>query len=397
MRIAALLTAMVLFTGVVSGTAGAHDPSAELDAVREELEGLASQIDSSRSESRAVGERLGAAQVELASVQAELTEAQGRVDALTAQIQGEEAHLADVNAQLEVIKQNLIETTVELQNTLDDLEVQVVELYMNATASVTTMVLGFDTAAEASVGLVYVEEVTGQSEDLLDTFEFLKLEEERQQNLALDRQAEVEEILAGLEGERLVLEGEVAVVEELRLEAEANLESVRGLLNQINRDIEAAESRHASLEADAERLEAEIIALQEQGGTNPGVLGWPISGRVTSPYGYRIHPIFGTKRLHTGIDIAGSSGSPIAAAGSGRVILAETYGGYGRAVVIDHGGGLATLYAHQSSLAVAVGDRVDRGDTIGYVGCSGSCTGPHLHFETRENGAKVDPMKYLNG
>ncbi len=397
MRLAALLSAMVVLVGLVSGPAGAHDPSAELDAVREELAGLSAQIDNSRAESRAVGERLDSAQAELAAVQGELTEAQGRVDALTAEIQGEEARLANVNAQLEVIKQNLVETTIELQNTLDDLEVQVVELYMNATASVTTMLLGFDTAAEASVGLVYVEEVTGQSEDLLDTFEFLKLEEERQQNLALDRQAEVEEILVGLEGERVVLEGEVAAVEELRLEAEANLESVRALLNQINRDIEAAESRHASLEADAERLEAEIVALQERGGTNPGVLGWPINGRVTSPYGYRIHPIFGTRKLHTGIDISGNSGTPIAAAGSGRVILAETYGGYGRAVVIDHGGGLATLYAHQSSMAVSVGDRVSRGDTIGYVGCSGSCTGPHLHFETRENGAKVDPMKYLNG
>jgi murein DD-endopeptidase MepM/ murein hydrolase activator NlpD len=397
MRRAGLVVVVMLASVVAGPVAAAHDPSAELDAVRDQLESLSSQIDNSRVESRAIGQRLAAAQAELASVQQELVEAQGRVDALTAEIEGEEAHLANVNAQLDVIQRNLVETTIELQNTLDDLEIQVVELYMNATASVTTMVLGFDSAAEASVGLVYVEEVTGQSEDLLDTFEFLKLEEERQQGLALDRQAEVEEILTTLDGERVVLEGEVAVVEDLRLEAEAELERVRSLLNEINRDIQAAESQHASLEADAERLEAEIIALQEQGGTNPGVLGWPVNGRVTSPYGYRIHPIFGTKKLHTGIDIASGSGTPIAAAGSGRVILAETYGGYGRAVVIDHGGGLATLYAHQSSIAVSVGQRVSRGDTIGYVGCSGSCTGPHLHFETRENGAKVDPMKYLNG
>ena len=397
MRRIALLATFTLLVGVISGTAGAHDPSSELDEVRDQLDQLASQIDNSRAESRAVGQRLNSAQAELSAVQEELTAAQGRVDALTAQIEGEELHLANVNAQLEIIQQNLVETTVELQNTLDALEVQVVELYMNATASVTTMLLGFDTAAEASVGLVYVEEVTGQSEDLLDTFEFLKIEEERQQGLALDRQAEVEEILTGLESERLVLEGEVAEVEELRLEAEANLATVRGLLDQISRDIQAAESQHASLEEDAERLEAELAALQEQGGTNPGVLGWPVNGRVSSPYGYRIHPIFGTRKLHTGIDIAASSGTPIAAAGSGRVILAQTYGGYGRAVVIDHGGGLATLYAHQSSMAVSVGERVERGETIGYVGCSGSCTGPHLHFETRENGARVDPMKYLNG
>ena len=392
-----LLVVIGTLLALVSGPAAAHDPSDELDAVQAELESLASQIDNSRSESRAVGERLSGAQASLAAVQAQLTDAQSEVDLLVAQIQGEEARLAVVNGQLEIIQQNLVETTVDLQNTLEDLEVQVVELYMNATASVTTMVLGFDTAAEASVGLVYVEQVTGQSEDLLDTFEFLKLEEERQQNLALERQDEVEEILTGLAGEKIVLDGEVAKVEALRIEAEANLANVRSLLNQINSDIAAAEQQHESLEADAARLKDEIAALQDSGGTNPGVLGWPVSGRLSSPYGYRIHPIYGTKRLHTGIDIAASNGTPIAAAGSGKVILAKVFGGYGNAVVVDHGGGLTTLYAHQSQIAVSVGQVVGRGDTIGYVGSTGNSTGAHLHFETAEYGNRVDPLKYLNG
>lgn len=392
-----LLVAIAVLFALVAGPAGAHDPSAELDQVQAELENLASQIDNSRAESRAVGERLAIAQASLAAVQAELAEAQGEVDQIVAQIEGEEARLAVVNGQLEVIQQNLVATTVDLQNTLDDLEVQVVELYMNATASVTTMVLGFDTAAEASVGLVYVEQVTGQSEDLLDTFEFLKIEEERQQNLALERQTEVEQILAGLATEKAVLDSEVAKVEALRLEAESNLVNVRSLLDQINSDIAAAEQQHDSLEADAERLKDEIAALQDTGGTNPGVLAWPVSGRLSSPYGYRIHPIYGTKRLHTGIDIAASSGTPIAAAGSGKVILAKVFGGYGNAVVIDHGGGLTTLYAHQSRMAVSVGQAVGRGETIGYVGSTGNSTGAHLHFETAEFGNRVDPMKYLNG
>ena len=392
-----LLVMIGTLLAFVSGPAGAHDPSDELDAVQAELESLASQIDNSRAESRAVGERLSGAQASLAAVQAQLADAQGEVDLLVAQIQGEEARLAVVNGQLEIIQQNLVETTVDLQNTLEDLEVQVVELYMNATASVTTMVLGFDTAAEASVGLVYVEQVTGQSEDLLDTFEFLKLEEERQQNLAFERQNEVEEILTGLAGEKVVLDGEVAKVEALRIEAEANLANVRSLLSQINSDIAAAEQQHESLEADAARLKDEIAALQDSGGTNPGVLGWPVSGRLSSPYGYRIHPIYGTKRLHTGIDIAASNGTPIAAAGSGKVILAKVFGGYGNAVVVDHGGGLTTLYAHQSRIAVSVGQAVSRGDTIGYVGSTGNSTGAHLHFETAEYGNRVDPLKYLNG
>ena len=193
------------------------------------------------------------------------------------------------------------------------------------------------------------------------------------------------------------MDGEVAKVEALRIEAEANLANVRSLLSQINSDIAAAEQQHESLEADAARLKDEIAALQDSGGTNPGVLGWPVSGRLSSPYGYRIHPIYGTKRLHTGIDIAASNGTPIAAAGSGKVILAKVFGGYGNAVVVDHGGGLTTLYAHQSRIAVSVGQAVSRGDTIGYVGSTGNSTGAHLHFETAEYGNRVDPLKYLNG
>ena len=99
--------------------------------------------------------------------------------------------------------------------------------------------------------------------------------------------------------------------------------------------------------------------------------------------------------MHNGIDLGLPAGSPIQAAANGKVILTERWGGYGRTVVIDHGGGLSTLYAHQSSIAVSVGDQVLAGDVIGYIGCTGYCTGPHLHFEVRELGSPVDPMQYL--
>lgn len=391
------LVAMATIVGLLAGPAGAHDPSAELDSVREELENLSSQIDESKAESREVGQQLHAAQDSLAAVQAELVEAEGRVHAVESRIAGEEDKLFQVQRQLEVIELNLLETTLDLQKTIANLEIQVVELYMNAAAATPSLVLGFESAAEAAVGLAYVDEVTGQSEDLLDTFEFLKVEEERQQAQVLDNRAEVEEIIGGLEVDKANLEAEVGVVEGLQLEAEENLAEVRGLLSRINAEIAALEDNHSSLEADAERLEAELAALQDTGGSNPGVLGWPVSGRVSSSFGYRIHPIFGTKKLHTGIDIAASYGTAISAAGDGKVILAQSYGGYGNAIVIDHGGGLATLYAHQSRLAVSVGQTVSRGQTIGYVGCTGYCTGTHLHFETREYGLHVDPMKYLNG
>ena len=108
-----------------------------------------------------------------------------------------------------------------------------------------------------------------------------------------------------------------------------------------------------------------------------------------------MHPISGARRLHAGMDIAAGSGTPIAAAGNGTVIYAGWRGGFGNCIMIDHGGGIVTLYAHQSSLATSVGQSVSTGQTIGYVGSTGYSTGPHLHWEVRVNGSPVDPRGYV--
>jgi murein DD-endopeptidase MepM/ murein hydrolase activator NlpD len=121
-----------------------------------------------------------------------------------------------------------------------------------------------------------------------------------------------------------------------------------------------------------------------------GGLIWPVSGTLTSPYGQR------GGRLHAGIDIAAPTGTPIRAAASGRVISSGAMGGYGNIVVIDHGGGLATAYAHNSRNAVGAGASVAQGQVIAYIGCTGSCSGPHVHFEVRVNGSPVDPLGYLS-
>src|SRR5205085_9620528 len=117
-----------------------------------------------------------------------------------------------------------------------------------------------------------------------------------------------------------------------------------------------------------------------------GQFQYPVPGApITSPYGYRIHPIYGTSILHTGIDFGADTGTPIHAAADGIVASAGSLGGYGNATIIQHGGGLATLYGHQSAFLVSEGDRVTAGEVIGRVGCTGSCTGPHVHFEVRVN------------
>jgi murein DD-endopeptidase MepM/ murein hydrolase activator NlpD len=120
----------------------------------------------------------------------------------------------------------------------------------------------------------------------------------------------------------------------------------------------------------------------------------PVQGRMTSPFGYRIHPILRYRRMHTGIDFGAAYGTPIVAAASGQVALAGWDGGYGRAVRISHGGGLLTLYGHMSRLAVSPGQQVAAGQVIGYVGSTGLSTGPHLHYELHRNGQRIDPASF---
>ncbi|MDQ4130143.1 MAG: M23 family metallopeptidase, partial [Actinomycetota bacterium] len=116
---------------------------------------------------------------------------------------------------------------------------------------------------------------------------------------------------------------------------------------------------------------------------------------IVSRFGPRVHPIYGDVRMHTGVDMGGRTGQPIYAAAPGVVVSAGWQGGYGQATVIDHGNGMATLYGHQSQILVSPGERVSQAQLIGRVGCTGSCTGPHLHFEVRINGNPVDPARYL--
>jgi len=147
-----------------------------------------------------------------------------------------------------------------------------------------------------------------------------------------------------------------------------------------------------SLQEVSAELAAKIQAAQSHSTvqrTGSGQLGWPVSAPITSPFGWR------WGRMHEGIDLGAAYGTPIAAAGAGTVIYAGWLGGYGNLTVIDHGGGLATAYGHQSQIAVTVGQQVARGQTIGYVGSTGHSTGPHLHFEVRVNGQAVDPLGYL--
>jgi murein DD-endopeptidase MepM/ murein hydrolase activator NlpD len=171
-------------------------------------------------------------------------------------------------------------------------------------------------------------------------------------------------------------------------------------INRLKSDRQALSQAEDRLAEDSRRLSQIILSkVQPYDGlilpTGTGQLMYPTIGPVTSNFGWRTHPILGTERFHAGIDFGADYGSLIYASEQGRVIYADWYGGYGNAVIVDHGNGMTTLYAHCSDLYVKDGDVVAKGQPIAAVGSTGFSTGPHLHFELRANGEPIDPAAYL--
>lgn len=184
-------------------------------------------------------------------------------------------------------------------------------------------------------------------------------------------------------------------------EFEAQASTQQGLIGRLKTDRKALEAAETQLARDSENITALIQQrIAQQRGSSIALRGtgqmvYPTEGPITSGFGWRMHPILGYERFHSGIDFGVDYGTVIRAADSGRVIFAGWYGGYGNAVIIDHGNGLTTLYGHTSELYVSEGQAVQRGQAIAASGSTGLSTGPHLHFEVRRNGEPVDPMAFL--
>jgi murein DD-endopeptidase MepM/ murein hydrolase activator NlpD len=241
------------------------------------------------------------------------------------------------------------------------------------------------------------ERLRDEVADLLEELDGVRREMGRKRAGASADAAEVENGLRVRVG--LLEEAESEVAERDRLFAEA-----RGRQSEF-------ESELAALNAQSEAVTQTLRARRGQAppssssasdsseasaAASGGELAHPLPGhRLGSPFGPRVHPVFGSVRIHTGVDIGASEGEAIHAAGDGVVVSAGWLGGYGNATIVDHGGGVATLYGHQSRMSVSGGERVSRGQTIGRVGCTGTCTGDHLHFEVRIDGRPVNPVPYI--
>ena len=190
-------------------------------------------------------------------------------------------------------------------------------------------------------------------------------------------------------------------VKQLVIQAEQKAREIDGMYNEKKNLLSRTTANKNALiqmEKQLEIKEAEVTRILESykyGSAPSGKFAWPVAGRIISGYGYRIHPIFGVRRFHSGIDLAAPYGTLVKAADGGQVVQAGYFGGYGNSVMLYHGGGFATWYAHLSSINVSMGQFVQRGQVVGLVGSTGWSTGPHLHFEVRINGAPQNPLAYL--
>ncbi|HMD02752.1 MAG TPA: peptidoglycan DD-metalloendopeptidase family protein [Candidatus Baltobacteraceae bacterium] len=218
------------------------------------------------------------------------------------------------------------------------------------------------------------------------------LEREQQARFKLASLADQRvQLVALADAQRRNVAHEVAQLEDLSAAQEAALE-------QLIRERQQVEAARRAAENAAQRRAAQLAGVELPPPVSDGApssFGWPVSGPITSPFGMRNDPLGRGFRMHTGIDIGAPMGSTVTASAGGRIIYSGPEGGYGNTIIIDHGGSTSTLYAHLSQIFVANGQDVQRGQAIGAVGCTGNCTGPHLHFEIRINGVPTDPTARL--
>jgi murein DD-endopeptidase MepM/ murein hydrolase activator NlpD len=369
-------------------------------------------------------EQIDAARVRLGQAIGTLTD---QLEAVEAALAATEEQLAATTQQLDVAITQRARTEAALGARRAQFTSRIRDQYKRGEATLDYLaVLQLPDLGEASRSAKYVRAVLQRDRRDIDTYTALAAQlaaiEAQLQQLKVAQVAQRD----ALTRHRIAIAALVA--EHRRLLAAADAESRRHalLLHQLERDPVAARQLTVALEDESRRIGGQLAsdqsgnvarsdppatstagasegpreqpqpaAVQTEGASRgPGFL-WPASGPVTSWFGFRIHPISGERRFHGGIDIGAPEGGRIRAVRSGVVRGAGPSGGYGNIVVIDHGRGLATLYAHQSRVLVASGQRVARGATIGYVGSTGYATGPHLHFEVRVNGEPRDPLGWL--
>jgi murein DD-endopeptidase MepM/ murein hydrolase activator NlpD len=301
-----------------------------------------------------------------------------------------------LNALFRVQTQKFVFLKEQYAESVKVLNTRLVDIYESDETSTIDVFLGSSSLQDAVDKVQYLNEIGDQDRRIANQVAAAKAEIKVQR-------AKTKKLRGTVQSETAVISARTAQTRDVRNElvgARNDLSSTKQQklqdLSTLTAEQQAEAGEIDALQAASNSLTARIQAAQanrQAGGptSTPSLAGliWPVNGPVTSPFGWR------WGRMHQGIDIGVGMGTPIKAAAAGTIIYCGWESGYGNLVVIDHGGNLATAYGHQSSIAVACGQQVAQGEVIGYVGCTGHCTGPHLHFEVRINGEPVDPLGYL--
>ncbi|MCD0446215.1 M23 family metallopeptidase [Glycomyces sp. A-F 0318] len=398
-RIGWLLAALLL-----AGTAGSPAfgvSQSELDAVERDKAEMAAELENASDEVRAAGQVLAETEAALPEAEHEVDVAQGRVAAA-------EAEADQAEREAEAAQEALDAAEAEYESAA-----AAVEAAREARASMFA-------ATARGVELLTVDAIlaSGEPEQAVDGLSYLEFMMEGK-NLAVEEVTLARREAANAENAATVAEAEARAAEAAAAEAlaasqarYAEAQAAQLAVEQLIDDRTAAlavaegardeaQEAYDELEAESERL-ADALRRADTGPSNSSSGGSsgsgfvvPVDGWKSSDFGWRRHPIYGTSRLHGGTDFAAGTGATIHAADSGTVVYAGWNAGYGQLTCIGHGGGLSTCYAHQSSIWVSSGEHVERDEAIGAVGSTGDSTGPHLHFEVRVNGERVDPLGYL--
>lgn len=392
--------ASFLALSILLGGQAIHMP-AYADDLDDQVQDLQGQIDSSRLEQENW-------QQVIEDVSAKLKQIQADLDAANARLQSIQTKQAEINAQIAQTQNEIVKMEAYLKTRQNVLNRRVRAIYMHGQLNYLEVILGANSFSDFANRVELLKRVIRSDYNLILEIQKQKaaieakkaqLEEDKRQLDALAAEAEKtrQEIAKKKAEQQKVLDAaksNKAAAAQMEQDLNAQLASVRNLIQQ----------RLAAAEAARQAAQQQAASDDEGGGgggsddnyvQGTGAMGWPCSGPITSPFGYRTHPIFGTTIFHAGIDIGVDYGTPIHAADSGVVVYSGWISGYGNAVIIDHGGGISTLYGHNQSLAVSEGQSVSKGSVIAYAGSTGNSTGPHCHFEVDVNGSPVNPMGYL--
>lgn len=367
------LALSLLISLSVTGTALADDLEDQLADLQRQAEEQQAKTNEASAKVESVSERLRQIQEELRVATAEYKEVKGQLDSVEDKISDNTELLQKTEADLKVKNKKL--------------QQRVRDIYINGQISYVDVLFGAKDFADLMTRMDVLKRIIKHDYDLI-----MKVKEEK---------ATVENTRAQLEKDKAEAEVLVADAQAKKAKVEDKESEQQVLLDQAIYDRDTSERMYEEIMAASQEVANMIRRSQMSSagysGAPAGAGGmiWPISGPITSEFGWRTHPIFGTARFHSGLDIGGDYGMPIYAAAGGTVIYAGWISGYGNAVIIDHGGGITTLYGHNDSLNVSEGENVAQGQVIAMCGSTGNSTGPHCHFEVRENGEPVSPYGYL--